>query len=126
MPESLIESDNRSDQPAEDYIYVGNKLLAEYRHAENKTYFYQQDQINSTRVVTDQEGTVVYSAAHDPYGGIQQTWVNTFDPAPKYSGKERDSESGLDYFGARYYDRAQYRFVSVDPVIPVGAALSDP
>jgi RHS repeat-associated protein len=43
--------------------------------------------------------------------------VNTFDPTPKFSGKERDEESQLDYFGARYYDREQYRFISVDPVI---------
>jgi RHS repeat-associated protein len=113
-------------QPVKDYIYVGNKLLAEYRHAEVKTYFYQQDQINSIRVVTDEAGTVVYSAAHDPYGGIQQTWVKTFDPTPKFSGKERDGESGLDYFGARYYDRAQYRFVSVDQLYLFHSATFNP
>jgi RHS repeat-associated protein len=67
--------------------------------------------------VTNSTGTVVYSAAHDPYGGVQQTWVNTFNPTPKFSGKERDGESDLDYFGARYYDRTQYRFISVDPII---------
>jgi hypothetical protein len=27
----------------------------------------------------------------------------TYDPTPKFSGKERDQESGLDYFGARYF-----------------------
>jgi len=32
----------------------------------------------------------------------------------------------LDYFGARYYDRAQYRFLSVDPVIPPGKAVANP
>ncbi len=42
--------------------------------------------------------------------------VNTYDPQLKFSGKERDAESGLDYFGARYYDRSQYRFISVDPI----------
>jgi len=67
--------------------------------------------------VTDDSGTVVYARAYDPYGGIQLTWVNSFDPTPKFSGKERDSESGLDYFGARYYDNSQYRFISVDPII---------
>ncbi|MCG7852101.1 MAG: hypothetical protein MIO92_06230, partial [Methanosarcinaceae archaeon] len=107
---------NNEDVQVKDYIYVGGRLLAEYKPAENEKYFYTPDQINSTRVVTDDMGTVVYSAAHDPYGGIQQTWVNTFDPTPKFSGKERDSESGLDYFGARYYDKAQYRFISVDSI----------
>ena len=51
---------------------------------------------------------------HDPYGGIQQTLVSTYDPQLKFSGKERDAESGLDYFGARYYDRNIYRFISTD------------
>ena len=106
--------------------YKGAKLVAEYHPLENKYYYYTTDQINSTRVVTDDNGTVVYAAAHDPYGGVQQTWVNTFDPALKFSGKERDSESNLDYFGARYYDHTLYRFLSVDPVIPAGRALYNP
>ena len=35
--------------------------------------------------------------------------------AHRFTGKERDSESGLDYFGARYYGSALGRFTSVDP-----------
>jgi len=121
----LAEYSRYSDTvPVKDYIYVGGRLLAEYKPQESRTYFYTPDQINSTRVVTDESGTVVYSAAHDPYGGIQNTWVNTYDPTPKFSGKERDSESGLDYFGARYYNRFQYRFISVDPVINPGAMVN--
>jgi RHS repeat-associated protein len=33
----------------------------------------------------------------------------------KYTAKERDPESGLDYFGARYFSGAQGRFTSPDP-----------
>ena len=33
----------------------------------------------------------------------------------KFTGKERDAETGLDYFGARYYGSAQGRFTSPDP-----------
>jgi len=33
------------------------------------------------------------------------------------SGKERDAESGMDYFGARYYSGAQGRFTSTDPIL---------
>ncbi len=73
--------------------------------------------------MTDSTGNVVYSAAHEPYGGIQQTWVTSFDPELKFSGKPHDAESGLDYFGARYYDRAQYRFISVEQLIGRGIAL---
>jgi len=100
-----------------DYIYMGDRLIAEYDHVGSRYLYYTPDQINTTRVVTDGVGNVVYSAVHDPYGGIQQTLVSTYDPQLKFSGKERDAESQLDYFGARYYDRSQYRFISVDPVI---------
>jgi RHS repeat-associated protein len=100
---------------------MGGKLLAEYRPADNRNYYYTTDQIGSTRIVADQNGVVVYAVAHDPYGGIQQTWESGYDPALKFSGKERDTESGLDYFGGRYYDHTLYRFLSVDPVVLAGA-----
>jgi RHS repeat-associated protein len=41
------------------------------------------------------------------------------------SGKERDNETGLDYFGARYYSGAQGRWTSPDPG-NAGASLGDP
>ncbi|MDH7575823.1 MAG: DUF5675 family protein [Candidatus Saccharicenans sp.] len=101
-------------------------MVAEYQPATGKYYYYTTDQINSTRVVTDDEGNVVYSAVHDPYGGVQQTWVNTFNPGWKFSGKEQDAESGLYYFGARYYDPTLYRFLSPDPAIPSDRAIYNP
>jgi RHS repeat-associated protein len=108
-----------------DYIYMGSRLVAEYDPATSQYYYYTQDQIGSTRIVTDDAGAVVYAAAHDPYGGIQETWANAFDPKRKFSDKERDEETGLDYFGARYYANASYRWVSVDPVL-TERALNDP
>ena len=98
-------------------------MVAEYQPQTGKYYYYTSDQIGSTRIVTDDAGNIVYAAAHDPYGGVRQTWVNTFNPELKFSGKEQDAESGPYYFGARYYDPALYRFLSPDPVIPTEQAL---
>jgi hypothetical protein len=42
-----------------DYIYMGNKLLAEYQPVTGAKYYYTSDQINSTRIITDSAGTVV-------------------------------------------------------------------
>src|ERR1700757_2170535 len=39
---------------------------------------------------------------------------------PRYTGKERDSESGNDYFGARYYGSSMGRFLSPDPLLNSG------
>ena len=37
-----------------------------------------------------------------------------------FTGKERDAETGLDYFGARYYSGEQRRFTSADPLSWIG------
>jgi len=105
---------------------MGNKLIAEYQPVIAKYYYYASDQINSTRIITDSTGTVVYNALFDPYGGIEKQWVNTYQPSLKFSGKERESKSEMDYFGARYYDHLRYRFISVDPMINKEEALMNP
>jgi RHS repeat-associated protein len=102
------------------------KMLLEYQPVIVKYYYYASDQINSTRIITNSSGTVVYSALFDPYGGMQKQWVNTYSPSLKFSGKERESKSEMDYFGAKYYDHKRYRFISVDPVINKDEALVNP
>jgi RHS repeat-associated protein len=57
---------------------------------------------------------------------MQKQWVNTYDPKLKFSGKEREGSSEMDYFGARYYGHKQYRFLSVDPVINKEEAKVNP
>jgi RHS repeat-associated protein len=42
------------------------------------------------------------------------------------TGKERDNETGLDYFGARYYSGAQGRFLATDPIVLTSKRLLDP
>jgi RHS repeat-associated protein len=44
-------------------------------------------------------------------------------PPCHFTGKERDTESGNDYFGARYYSNAMGRMISPDPS---GIASVDP
>jgi RHS repeat-associated protein len=109
-----------------DYIYFGDRLIAEYKPQTSEYFYYMTDQINSTRIITNNSGNVVFSEAYGPYGDVQKTWVNTYDPKLKFSGKEREGYSDMDYFGARYYDHKNYRFNSVDPVITRGEALINP
>jgi RHS repeat-associated protein len=109
-----------------DYIYAGNRLIAEYQPQAGKYYYYMSDQINSTRIITDDNGNVVYSEAYGPFGGVQKNWTKSYDPKLKFSGKEREAYGDLDYFGARYYDHNSYRFISTDPIINRVEALSNP
>jgi RHS repeat-associated protein len=76
-------------------------------------YYYFSDSLGTARVITNSVGTVCYDADMYPYGG-ERAYVDTCDSAYKFTGKERDSESGLDDFGARY-DSSQYgRFMTPD------------
>ncbi len=109
-----------------DYIYAGNRLIAEYKPQTSEYFYYMTDQISSTRIIANSSGNVVFSEAYGPYGDVQKTWTNTYDPKMKFSGKEREGYSDLDYFGARYFDHKSYRFNSVDPVINREEALSSP
>lgn len=100
-----------------DYIYFGSVFAAEYDPLTGEYFYYTQDHIGSTRIVTDDAGSAVSAEAYSPYGDIQKTWVNEFNPTFKYSGKERDTDTGFDYFGARYYSNKCYRWISTDPII---------
>src|SRR5262249_4626247 len=94
------------------------------------------DHLGSTRLVTDSQGNV--RARHDylPFGeeiaaGIGgrttgQGYSVSDDTRQRFTSKERDTESALDYFGSRYYSFSQGRFTSSDPVILAAQKLSDP
>src|SRR5262249_61432412 len=78
----------------------------------------------SVRMVPAAAGHVV--AAHDyvPFG-LEPAAAP--DPAPlRYTGKERDVETALNYFGARYYASWLGRFTTVDPALEVEKAQQEP
>ena len=110
------------------YDAIGN-LAAKYSSGVGGTVpcttcYLSWDHLGSTRMVTDQSGNLV--ARHDylafgeeirnGYAGRPSngTWGGLDTVSQKFTGKERDSESGLDYFGARYYGSALGRFASPD------------
>jgi RHS repeat-associated protein len=79
------------------------------------------DHLGSVRMVTDQSGNVVSRHDYLPFGeeitgsaGRGAQWGAADDVNQKFTGKERDAETGLDYFGARYYGSALGRFTSPD------------
>jgi len=96
------------------FIRIGTESFASKRGA-NK-YFYHNDHLGSVNVVTDIAGTRVQLNEYDPWGGVSQT-VGSIDPTHRFTGKELDPESGLYYYGGRYYDPEISRFVSPDPFI---------
>ena len=95
--------------------------------------YYHTDAIGNVRAVTNQAQQVVERHDYLPYGeewcpGPPAGVCGSVTPgqAKRFTGKERDPETGLDYFGARYYGSRIGRFTTVDPYLDTSAALLNP
>jgi RHS repeat-associated protein len=77
--------------------------------------YYWGDHLGTTRIVTDAAGNVCYDADFYPFQGERAPYVNTCPQNYKFTGKERDSETQNDYFGARFYESNLGRFLHTDP-----------
>lgn len=86
------------------------------------------DQLGTPRMVFDQTGSLAGMKRHDylPFGeeltGNQGLRTATLSYAAdtvrqKFTSQERDNETGLDFFQARYYASSQGRFSSIDPLL---------
>ncbi len=75
--------------------------------------YYVEDMLGSSRVVTTNTGVVCYDADFVPFGG-ERAYTNSCPQNYKFEGKERDTETGNDDFGARYYSNRFGRWLSAD------------
>jgi RHS repeat-associated protein len=76
--------------------------------------YYHTDVLGSARAVV-QGTTVVESYDYDPWGLLLEGRTLGSGTKEQFGAKERDSETGLTYFGARYYMPALGRWAAVDP-----------
>ncbi len=111
------------------YIFFGGKRIARIDPGATTPKYYVADNLGSTALVTDYQGNKLSESEYYPYGGEQQVLTgdsNTY----KFTGKERDTETGNDYFGARYYSSNIGRFLSPDwdakPTAVPYASFGDP
>jgi RHS repeat-associated protein len=109
------------------FVYdAGGQLIAEYTAANPSsggTSYLTSDHLGSTRVVMKSDGTTTTRHDYLPFGEEIQAGIGgrttgqgyvADSVRQKFTQKERDNESGLDYFLARYYSSAQGRFTSPD------------
>jgi RHS repeat-associated protein len=80
------------------------------------------DALGNIRAIEDEQGNVIERHDYLPFGeecttGPCAASLSLLSEQPRrFTGKERDAETGLDYFGARYYSAPVGRFTTVDPV----------
>ncbi len=84
---------------------------------DSATYYYHGDHLGSASWITNRTGSPVQHLQYMPYG---EPFVNertsSYEERFTFTGKERDSETGYSYFGARFYDSdLMTGWLSVDP-----------
>jgi len=100
---------------SEEYVFFNGKRVARRDGTSNTVHYFLADHLGSADVVTGATGAIEKSSVYYPFGGeIPVAGSSVVNPY-KFTDKERDSESGLDNFGARYYSATIGRFTSVDP-----------
>ena len=80
-------------------------------------YYYHADHLGSASWITNKEGTPIEYIHYMPYGELWYNWqASSYNERFKFTGKERDTETGYDNFGARYYSPTLLSWLSPDPL----------
>jgi RHS repeat-associated protein len=84
-----------------------------------QSYFYHSDHLGSSSVITDQLGALVQHVEYVPFGEVfveERASTSSWRTPYLFNAKELDEETGLYYYGARYYDPRTSVWLSVDPL----------
>jgi RHS repeat-associated protein len=81
-------------------------------------YIYHSDHLGSSAFLTDASGDPTQHLQYMPFGEtfVEQRSITSYYTPYTFSAKERDTETGYSYFGARYYDADISVWLSVDPM----------
>ena len=96
------------------HYHSGGQKVAT-RDKDGLKYLYP-DHLGSSSRMADQAGNQVKAIFYQPYGATAAE-TGTATARYRYTGKEKD-DTGLYYYGARYYDDALGRFLAADSLLP--------
>ena len=96
------------------HLYAGSQKIVSLVGPTDVTY-YHPDHLGSSSIMTDASGNQLTHYEYTPYGAVVQT--EGADSTPyKFTGKELD-QTGLYFYGARYYDPVIGRFITADTIV---------
>jgi RHS repeat-associated protein len=129
MSSGIVAESDLSGKLQSEYIFFSGERVGRKDFPGNAVSYYFSDHLKTASVITDAIGTIKSESDYYPWGGELQ-FANGDSNHYKFTGKERDAETGLDYFGARHYSNGLGRFITPDwsdvPVPVPYAHLSDP
>lgn len=121
------------------FVYSTGRLIAEYSTQTSQTpqtNYLTLDNLGTPRVITNQSGQVISRRDFMPFGEELYAGVGGRTTTLKYSaigqdnirqrftGYQKDTETGLDFAEARYYYNQHGRFTAVDPLLASGKSAN--
>jgi len=98
-------------------VYGSGLITTTGKIATPVQYFYHSDHLGSSSLITDAKGSVTQHVEYVPYGEVLlEECISNWKVPYKFNAKELDEETGLYYYGARYYDPRTGIWISVDPL----------
>ena len=93
------------------YGFIDNGII------EKNLYFYHPDHLGSSSYITDREGRITQHVEYIAFGEVLFEEHSVSPTMPYlFNGKELDTETGLYYYGARYYDPRVSLWLNTDPL----------
>jgi RHS repeat-associated protein len=96
------------------YYYLGNRLVA--KHSNTTLNYIHQDHLTGTALVTSDTGAQLGGTKYYPFGDRLES-QGDLGTDKLFTGQRLD-DTGLYYYGARYYDAGIGRFISADTIVP--------
>lgn len=109
----LLLRDNATTGEPIDYVPLGGRTIIQLKNPSST--FMHWDHLGSAVAGTDTSGLISWQEDYTPFGESRQNPAGIQDNE-SYTGHIQDTDTGLTYMQARYYDPAIGRFLSTDPV----------
>ena len=111
-----------------EYVFFNGQRIARRDVSTDNVFYFFSNHLGSTSLMTNSAGAMPPQMESDyyPYGGEIPITTGIQDQNYKFTGKERDSTTGLDNFGNRYDSSSLGRFMTTDPIFITKHRLIDP
>jgi YD repeat-containing protein len=100
MTPGIVAESDLSGNLKSEYLFFDGERVARKDFPSDAVSYYFSDHLKTASVIANSAGTITEDEDYYPWGG--EIWfVNSDSNHYRFTGKERDAETGLDYFGAR-------------------------
>jgi len=112
------------DEVTNDNVTAGFGFVGNGSFEEVLSYFYHTDHLGSATCISNIRGDIAQFISYMPFGETFEEQHSDWESPYMFNAKELDSETGLYYYGARYYDPNVSLWLGVDPVAEEYSGIS--